>query len=252
MIRAAWLSANLFGYELLKEAIKIKDFEIQVIFTLSKQSITKMYDPVDQEKWYGFGIPVCEISNINNEIELLKSYSVDLVVMCGWRQIINKALLNTPQRGIIGFHPTMLPVGRGSAPIINTILEGYHESGVTLYYISEGLDDGDIIGQESFIVGQDDNANNIYEKVMLGGKQLIRSYFPLLVEGNAPCIPQKNSEATFFPKRTINDNEINLENDSVEVIYKKIRAFSKPYNGAYIIKDNKKIIFWNAEIQENL
>src|SRR5208337_4959805 len=137
MVCVAWLSANLFGYELLREAIKIQDFDINVIFTLSSSSPTRMYDSVDQSRWYEFGIPVWEISDINNELDLVRSYSPEIIIMCGWRQIIKKELLHIPKKGIIGFHPSMLPQGRGPAPIIKTILAGFQKSGVTMYYISE-------------------------------------------------------------------------------------------------------------------
>lgn len=244
------MSANLFGYELLHEAIKIKGFEISVIFTLSSSSPTKMYDSADSSKWYEFGVPVHEITDINKELDLIRSYSPEIIMMCGWRQIIKKNLLDLPKKGMIGFHPTLLPKGRGPAPIINTILEGFEKSGVTMYYISEGLDNGDIIGQEGFPVGPDDYAQDIYNKVTQSGKQLIRTYIPLLVRGDAPRIPQDNHNATYLPKRTMADNKIDFKGDSIDVIYRKIRAFSKPYNGAFIIRNNKKLIIWNAEISE--
>jgi methionyl-tRNA formyltransferase len=252
VLRAIWLSANLFGFEVFKEALSIKNIEIKSIFTLEKDSNTIMYDGIDTKLWYNFGIPVYEVNNINDHVQEIKKLNVDLIIMCGWRQIINHELLETPSKGIIGFHPTLLPKGRGPAPIINTILEGYSMSGVTMYYISEGLDDGDIIGQEPFFVTSEDYANDVYKKIIQSGKKLINIYLPKIIEGTAPRIPQKTIDATYFPKRTLRDNKINFEEDSIDLIYRKIRAFSKPYRGAYLIKDNKKIIIWNADIGENI
>lgn len=249
-MKAAWLSANLFGYELLKEALAVGQPDIRLILTLSPASRTKMYDPVDPEKWYEFDIPVCEISDINAEINLLQSHSIDMIIMCGWRQIINKKLMNAIPAGIIGFHPTKLPQGRGPAPIINTILEGWQKSAVTMYYITEGLDDGDIIGQEEFFIGPDDYAMDLYYKIIKSGKKLVRIHFPKLAQGTASRIPQNTDAATYFPKRTLADNEIQLQTDRPDLIYRKIRAFSRPYNGAYIIKEDTKIIIWRAEIGE--
>jgi len=211
-----------------------------------------MYDGIDTSLWYTLGLPVYEIGDINEYIMEIKKLNVDLIVMCGWRQVIRKDLLDLPRLGMVGFHPTMLPRGRGPAPIINTILEDFRESGVTMYYLSEGLDDGDIIGQVPFPVGPDDYAVDIYNKVIQSGKQLIRTYLPQIAEGIAPRIPQKALDATYLPKRTVLDNRINLDSDSADLIYRKIRAFSKPYNGAYIVKDKKKIILWRAEIGDDL
>lgn len=247
--KVVWLSANLFGYELLKEALNT-GVNIVGIITLSPHAKTKMYDGVNTKKWYEFGLPVYEIEEINKESRLLSSLNPDLVIMCGWRQKIDKEILEIPRLGIVGFHPTLLPKGRGPAPIINTILEGIKESGVTMYYLSERVDSGDIIGQAKFAVGENDYAIDVYNKVIEGGKILIKKYLPLLIKGKAPRIPQDEAKSTYFKKRTLKDNEIKLSEDSPELIYRKIRAFSKPYQGAFIRLNGKKLIIWRAELRD--
>jgi methionyl-tRNA formyltransferase len=250
MLRVIWLSANLLGYELLKEALKVKGLKIVGIITLSDKAKTRMYDGIDKKKWNIFNLSVYEIEDINKEISLLKSLNPDVIIMCGWRQILNKDVLDVAPIGVIGFHPTLLPRGRGPAPIINTILEGLKESGVTMLYINEGLDSGDIIGQEQFKIDKDDYAIDIYNKVINAGRTLIRRYLPLLTQGKAPRIPQSGSEVTYFKKRSLKDNMILLDQESPEQIYKKIRALSKPYRGAYIKIGNKKLIIWKAELHK--
>ncbi len=244
-----WLSANLLGYELLKEAIKVKKASINYLITLSKDSKTIMYDSVENEKWHELGIEVIEVNKINEEDKIIRKLKPDLIIMSGWRQIIDKNILDIPKKGFIGFHPTLLPKGRGPAPIINSILNEFKESGLTMYYVSEGLDDGDIIAQEKFIIENDDYAEDVYNKVIEAGKKLIREQLPLLIEGKAKRISQNEEEATIFEKRTIKDNEINLEKEDINEIYKKIRALSKPYRGAFIKKNNKKLIIWKADVE---
>ena len=154
-MKIIWLSANLFGLRLLEEAIKHVD--ISAIITLSDTSKTVMYDGVNKRRWYKFGIDVHEIEDINKEIQLLKKLNPDFIIMCGWRQMITQEILKIPKSGIIiGFHPTMLPKGRGPAPIINTLLKGYKESGVTMFAVSDGLDNGDIIEQIPFDIKEED------------------------------------------------------------------------------------------------
>ena len=248
MKKVVWLSANKFGCELLKETIKIVD--IEAIITLKSGSSTVMYDSIPNEKWKEFGIDIYEIERINDEKDLIRRLSPDIVVMCGWRQIIDDEILNLPKEHFVGFHPTLLPKGRGPSPIINSIMEGYKESGLTFFHVSPGLDDGDIIGQEKFLIENNDHASDVYEKVIDVGKKLVRKYLPMLIDGTAPRTKQDESKATVFNKRTLKDNEIDLNNKSTEQIYRKIRALSKPYNGAYIKKDGKRIIIWRAEIKE--
>lgn len=247
-LNIVFLSANKFGLELLREAIKLKEVNIQAIIVLNKKSKTRMYDGVDNKLWYKFGIPVYEVINLNNEDELLESLSPDIILMCGWRQIIQKKILNIPQKGIIGFHPTLLPVGRGPAPIINSIISGFIKSGVTMYYVDEGIDSGDIIGQKIFIIDEDDYAMDVYKKVIASGKELVRKYLPLIAQGKESRIPQNDDEATYFPKRKLRDNEIHLDKESPEEIIRKIRALSKPYLGAYLKVDGRKIVIWKADL----
>ncbi len=249
-MRIIWLSANRLGHELLKEAVKIKSAEIKAVITLSEKAKTVMYDSVARGKWDEFGIPVKEVENINESIELIKKISPELVIMCGWRQIVGREILEIPKKGFVGFHPTLLPKGRGPAPIINSILSGFRESGVTMFYAAEGLDNGDIIGQEKFFIENDDYAEDVYEKVIEGGRKLVKRCLPMLIAGNAPRIRQDESKATMFKKRTLEDNEIKPYEESAEEIYRKIRALSKPYNGAFIKKDGKKIVIWKAEIKD--
>lgn len=243
-----WLSANAFGYEVLDEVLKKGDVGISGIITLSPKSKVKMYDGIPEEKWHGLGVPVYQIEDINKEEKLIKSLEPDFIVMAGWRQIIGKNILQIPLKGFIGFHPSLLPKGRGPAPIINTILLGLEKSGITMFYVGEGVDNGDIIGQAEFSVESDDYAQDIYEKVIKGGKELTR-FLPLLAEGRAPRISQKEEEASYFPKRALKDNEIDMNGKNTEDACRKVRAFSRPYNGAYIIMNNKKIIIWKAELE---
>ena len=245
-----WISANKFGYELLKEAVTLKKANISKIITLSDKAKTVMYDYIEKERWYDFGIDVIEIEDINEGEDLIKNLSPDLIILCGWRQVIKKEILSIPKNGVAGFHPTLLPVGRGPAPLINSILHGFTTSGVTIFYLSDGLDDGDIIGQEKFTIEDLDHAEDVYNKVVDAGKKLIKTYFPLLIEGNAPRKPQDHSKASIFQKPDLQNNEINFEEETIEEIYKKIRALSKPYKGAYIKKNGKKLVLWRAELLE--
>ena len=253
-IRIIWLSAHRFGYNLLHEAVQLPIMEdggaeISVIITLSSDAKTVMYDDLATEMWNDFGVDVYRIKNINEEEAFIRSLKPDMIIMCGWRQIVDKKILDIPKYGVVAFHPTLLPIGRGSAPIINSIISGFKESGVTIFYAAEGLDDGDIIGQEKFIIEDSDYASDVYDKVIVAGRKLISKYLPLLVSKSAPRIKQDNSKAVIFDKRNLADNKIDLSKESLEDAYRKIRALSKPYRGAYIEKDGKKLIIWKAELK---
>ena len=256
-----WLSANKLGYEILKEAFDVQDTNQDVhltsLITLSDAATTVMYDSVEKKKWHHLKdkhpIEIYEIERINdnNTKDLLKKLNPDLIIMSGWRQVLDSEVLAIPKKGVVAFHPTLLPTGRGPAPIINSILKGFKEGGLTMYYASQGLDDGDIIGQEKFTIQEDDYAQDVYEKVIKNGRKLIRKYLPLLAAGKAPRIKQDETKATVFEKPKLSDNKIDLEQESFDCVYRKIRALSHPYNGAYLVKDGKKLIIWKAEIDKD-
>jgi methionyl-tRNA formyltransferase len=253
MKKVLWLSANKFGLELLKECITI-GIKVEGIITLKDSSKTIMYDGIGQERWNETGkkydIPVYYIDNINNETELIKQIAADVIIMCGWRQIISNEVIALPKKGIIGFHPTLLPKGRGPAPIINTIMKGEKESGITMFYVADGLDNGDIIGQEKFSIDKNDHASEVYEKAIDAAKKLIRINMPLIVEDKEQRTAQISADATIFDKPRLAGNEIDIEKDDIDTMFRKIKALSKPYNGAYIIKDGKKLIIWRAELAD--
>jgi methionyl-tRNA formyltransferase len=247
-MKVIWVSANKLGYELLQTAMEVGDFELKAIITLGKNSKTVMYDAIDTDLWHSFNVPVHEVDKLNEEESIIKNLNPDLAVVCGWRQIVNLSILKIPKYGTIGFHPTPLPKGRGPAPIINTILEGWKSSALTLFYLAEGLDNGDIIGQKNFPIEDSDHASDVYNKIIISGKSLIKEYLPLIIKQTAPRIKQIETEATLFNKLTLKDNEININEDSLDTIDRKIRALSKPYKGAHIQKDGKKLIIWKSEL----
>ncbi|MEO0133475.1 MAG: formyltransferase family protein [candidate division WOR-3 bacterium] len=254
-MRIVYLSASICGYEWLKEILLNKECQVVAIITLNKSAKTKMYDGIENEKWQEFSLPVYEIFDINKEIPLLKTLKGDCLIVGGWRQIIGREVLSLFKKGVIGFHPTLLPKGRGPSPIINSIMAGIRESGLTMFYYTEKLDAGPIIGQKEFIIEDDDYAWDVYKKEIEKGKELIREYLPLIIKDKVKPRLQDERFATYFPKLDKKVfNEINLK-DGLIYNYRKIRALSKygkkelgllSYEGAYFYYNNKKIIVWKA------
>lgn len=254
----AWISANRLGYELLHEIMALKGVNVKSIITLSYDSPVKMYDypthpcfpEIKKEayinEWDTFGIPCLYIKRIYDAMEKLREMNLDYIFVVGWREKISKEILDIPRKGCIGFHPTALPYGRGSAPIINSILHDLHTSALTMFYLSEGLDDGDIIGMHNFFIESNDYTIDIYNKVITVGRELIRKYIPMMLNDSTPRLRQDESKAFVLPMLSHYVNEIN-GTDSIDLAYKKIRAFSHPYDGAYILRDGKKLIIWRAD-----
>ena len=244
-----WLSANVFGLKMLEHLQSSFPGVISDIITLDEGSTTVMYDGVEKNAWGTFGLPIHGIKDSEGLERLLNTLAPDIVFMCGWRQMLPPSVLVLPKRGFVGFHPTLLPKGRGPSPIINSIMTGLTRSGVTMFYPDQRVDSGDIIGQEEFDILVDDDAEAVYGKVIRAGWMLLNRFFSQLLLGVAPRVKQEEVDATYFPKRTLADNEI-MPEDSSETVYRKIKALSWPYRGAFLRIGGKKLIIRKAEMPD--
>jgi methionyl-tRNA formyltransferase len=243
-----FLSANELGFQVFSQCQETVDAEFFVL-TLSKDSKVVMYDGIELDMWYSTCNNVFEISSIRESKvkDVIKKISPDLIIMCGWRQIVNEEILNIPKLGTIAFHPSPLPKGRGPAPIINSILEGWKESAVTMFYPDSGTDSGDIIDQYFFNIEADDYAYDVYKKCINASRILIKRNISDVLLGKANRKSQDNKSATYLKKLSIEDNKISYD-CSPEHVYRKIRAFSYPYLGAFFEIGDKKIIIDKARV----
>lgn len=178
---------------------------------------------------------------VAEDYSLIKSQSLDFIIVCGWRTLINCDIIDNLKLGIIAAHDSLLPKYRGFAPLNWAIINGETETGVTLFAINEGeVDSGDILLQEKVSIELNDNALDVYKKItaatITAYMKIIKNY----IENNkVDFIQQDEREATYTCKRTPEDGKINWENSSLK-IYNLIRALAFPYSGSYFYYDNQK------------
>lgn len=214
-MKVAWISANIFGYEVFGKCQRPKGVDFRII-TLGPKSPIKMYDAIQHPRsWDRLGAEVVRVERL--EKKHLKG--CDLAIVAGWREYIRHDIRDACPLGMVGFHPTLLPYGRGPAPIINTILHGVKESGVTLFFLDEGLDSGDIIDQEAFKVEDWYTSMEVYNESTASGIKIIRRQFRKLLKGESPRRKQDESKAFVF-------THPDEKNHPKEVV---ARAFDWPY-----------------------
>lgn len=179
------------------------------------------------------GIPVLSPSNVNDpaSVAAVRALRPDLVVVVAYGQILKRELLELPPRGCINVHPSLLPKYRGAAPIQWAIANGDRVTGVTLMYLSQRMDAGDIILQESMAIQDDDTGGTLHDKLAgLGGELLVKTV-DLIAAGRVTRTPQVESEATYVPKLTKEDGRIDWTKPALE-IHNRVRAFS-PWPGSF-------------------
>ncbi len=197
--------------------------------------------------------PIIKTSHINDKhvINSLKKHNIDWLFIIGWSQIASIDVLNACNKGTIGAHPTLLPYGRGRAAIPWAIIKGLDLTGLTFFKMDEGVDTGDILEQIKIPITKNETSTTLYEKVNNAHIDLIEKVWPKIQSNNLFGKKQDDSLATYWEGRKPKDGEIFIEEMTVDEVDRLVRATSKPYPGAFLIKKNKKIIIWSGEKNSN-
>lgn len=187
-------------------------------------------------------IPVFTPNSIKKDYQQIIDAKPDLIVTCAYGKIIPKELIEYPKYGCINIHASLLPKYRGAAPIQWSLINGDKETGITLMYMDEFMDTGDIIDTVKCTIEDTDDVGSLHEKLSILGSELLLKNLENLVSGNVKRIKQNDSEATYAKMIEREMEELNF-NDSVENIYNKIRAFSPwPLTKTKINEEEVKVI----------
>ncbi len=198
-----------------------------------------------------YGVRLLETEDVNapQVAKAIRASGGTLLLVTGWSQLLKKPLLELCHLGAVGMHPTRLPEGRGRAPIPWTLIKGLESSAVTIFHLTEGVDDGDIVGQIEFAISREDDAASLYEKICGVYVGLVREYVPRLLAGTAPRIPQDHSRATCWPRRRPADGLIDWSKSAGE-LHNWVRGLTHPYPGAFTTLRNQRVHLWRATPQE--
>ena len=248
-MKLAFATSVKLGLSCIEEIYR-KGYELDLIITLkddiARSKSGRVYlDRFCKDK----SIELLKINHINDPSvrDEIISRSIDYLFIIGWSQVANIELIQSTNLGVLGIHPSLLPVGRGRASIPWTILKGLTLTGVTLFKLDQGIDTGPLLAQYKIYVDEKETATTLYKKVNESHVLLIRNYLDRLLKGTLKEIVQDEKKSTFWPGRKPKDGEIDL-NSSVYYAERLVRAVSKPYPGAFYIKGTSKIIIWEAHI----
>lgn len=192
-------------------------------------------------------IPVFQPVKIREEASLKEILALepDLIVTAAFGQILPKKLLDAPKYGCINVHASLLPELRGGAPIHYAILQGKIKTGITIMYMVEKLDAGDILTQVEVEIDEKDNVGTLHNKLSEAGAKLLSETLPKLIAGELNPIKQNEDEATFAYNIKREQEKINWQ-ESGGKIYNHIRGLN-PWPVAYTTMDGKNIKVWQAE-----
>ena len=174
----------------------------------------------------------------------LRALAPDIGVLVAYGRLVPPEVLALPRHGIINVHPSLLPRYRGAAPVARAIAAGDTETGVTILYLSEELDAGDVILQKTVPIDPEDTTRTLTARLAEEGAALLAEALRLIEAGRAPRQPQDHSRATWAPRLTREDGQIDWRRPAAAIV-NLIRACD-PWPGAFTDLWGDEIKIWRA------
>lgn len=195
-------------------------------------------------------IPVIQPEKLvgSKELEEILALEADLIVTAAFGQLLPKELLEAPRLGCINVHASLLPKYRGGAPIHKAIIEGETETGITIMYMVEKLDAGDIISQVTVPIKETDDTGMLFTTLSEAGVSLLKQTLPSILNGENTRTVQDESLVTFA--RNISREEERIDwTKGGKAIYDQIRGLH-PWPVAYsVFREENVKIWWGEKVE---
>lgn len=204
--------------------------------------------PPVKEAALSFGLPVLQPERMRSAeaVATLAELKPDLIVTAAYGQILPKDVLELPMLGCINVHGSLLPKYRGGAPIQRSIINGEHSTGVTIMYMAEGLDTGDMISVIELPITDEDTSGSMFEKLSLAGAELLGATLPSIIAGEVKSIPQQDDQATYAPNLNREDERVDWSK-SARAIFNQVRGLS-PMAGAFTYLNGEVFKIWACAV----
>lgn len=204
----------------------------------------------------GSVFPILQPARIKREEAAaeIRALTPDVIVVMAYGQILPRSVLEIPRGACLNLHASLLPRHRGAAPIQAAIVAGDRESGITVMYMDEGVDTGDILLQSRLEIAADETGRSLHDRLAQIAPDALHEALAQLQRESAPRIPQDSPVATYAPKLEREDGRIDWM-ESAALIERKIRAFN-PWPGAFtLLRDatgrDRKLKIFRAAIVES-
>ena len=192
-----------------------------------------------KKKALEYNIPVFQPEKVKLDYEEIVLARPDIIITCAYGQIIPKVLLDLPRLGCINVHASLLPYLRGVAPLHHAIIDGYKETGVTIMYMDESMDTGDIISSVTYPLKDTDTVGTVHDNLMEMGANLLMETLPSIIKGTNKRIKQDNSKATYAYNISRSDEHLDFSGSGV-LVERKVRGLN-PWPLANTLFDDEEI-----------
>ncbi len=234
-----------FAVPILKTLIKIKDIEVVMVISRTDAYVGRKKElkmtPVKEEALKN-KIEVNTPIKIGDIYTNIKNKEPDLIVTCAYGQIVPKSILDIPKLGCINVHASLLPKYRGGAPIHRAIMNGDAITGVTIMYMDEGMDSGDIIKEAKIDILPEDNVETMHAKLSKLGAQTLEEVLPSILDGTNERVKQNVEEVTFAKIIKREDEHLDFQKKALD-IHNQVRGLNSwPLANTLINKEEFKVL----------
>lgn len=190
------------------------------------------------------GLPVHQPLRVRHQVEELRAFGADVMVVVGYGQIIPQAIIDLPKHGIINVHASLLPKYRGAAPIQWALARGETVTGVTTMRINAGLDTGDMLLKWQTTIGPEETAIDISPRLAENGAALLIETLDKIE--SIQSIRQNDADATLAPILKKEDGLIDFSMDATEIL-NRVRGF-QPWPGVYTQLRGQRFHVWKGAV----
>lgn len=253
MLKVVFMGTPDFSVPVLEQLVA-DDYDVVGVVTQPDKPIGRkkvITPPPVKQKAHELGLKCFQPKKIRTEYEDILALHPDLIVTAAYGQILPKEILEAPRLGCINVHASLLPKYRGGAPIHQAVIDGEKETGITIMYMVEKLDAGDILTQVKVPILEEDHVGTLHDKLSSAGASLLSETIPKLMTGQLTPIQQEEEEATFASNISREQEKIDWSK-SGEDIYNQIRGLH-PWPVAYTIYNGKNMkIWWGKKVNTKL
>ncbi|MEP6698953.1 MAG: methionyl-tRNA formyltransferase [Verrucomicrobiota bacterium] len=193
-------------------------------------------------------LPVLQPARIKRDeaVAEIRALAPDAIVVMAYGQILPRSVLEISHVACLNLHASLLPRHRGAAPVQAAIIAGDRETGITVMYMDEGLDTGDILSHSCIEIAPNETGGSLHDRLAQVAPKALHHSLQLLATENAPRISQDNSQATYAPKLSREDGRIDWR-EAATLIERKIRAFN-PWPGAFTNWNGRNLKIFSATL----
>lgn len=248
MIKTIFMGTPDFAIPSLK--VISENTDLKLIFTKEDKVNARgkkiVFSPVKQFALTN-GIECIQPKSLRNDeiIEKIKEIGPDLIIVVAYGKIIPKSIIDIPRLGIINVHSSILPKYRGASPIHSALINGDEQTGVSIMFINEGLDTGDVLDVIKTKIEEEDNLGTLTERLSKLGANALERVIPQLIDNTYTATKQDDSLATIVKPIKKEEMEIDF-NKTKEQIFNLVRGLS-PSPCAYTIKNGEYIKIYSVQ-----